>query len=258
MAIVAMPTYEVTPQRPRNFSTRSWIQLTEAATALRTSGSAGRWRSQGRMVAPSPSIAQILFLVGDAVMKYGTEPVALHQSREAWILVDTIQCGNLPDTNIAWKRICRAGEGQYFAIAQDGGLATSPHLRSGLCPTQGSPYGATSMPFGGGMMGGMGGAAFRKERVEAQKKNILMSIQGVRFADAWSNRVSSDFDGVSGHAISKADLIANKKAVGRPQDLLDVNNLVGSEPHVAQGSQSSPRRTSERQGEVVIQVPIDD
>jgi hypothetical protein len=59
--------------------------------------------------------------------------------------------------------------------------------------------------------------------------DILMSIQGVRFADAWSNRVASDYDGVTGNVISRKDLIANKRTVGRPQDLIDVNSLVESE-----------------------------
>jgi hypothetical protein len=64
--------------------------------------------------------------------------------------------------------------------------------------------------------------------------DILMSIQGVVFAEAWSNRVASDFDGVTGHVISRNDLIANKRAVGRPQDMVDVNNLVASEEREAQ------------------------
>jgi hypothetical protein len=64
--------------------------------------------------------------------------------------------------------------------------------------------------------------------------DILMSIRGVLFADAWSNRVVSDFDGVTGYVISRKDLIANKKAVGRPQDLVDLNSLVESEPPAAQ------------------------
>ncbi|MGP0066760.1 MAG: DUF6036 family nucleotidyltransferase [Isosphaeraceae bacterium] len=59
--------------------------------------------------------------------------------------------------------------------------------------------------------------------------DILMSLQSVRFADAWSNRVASDFDGVTGHVISRSDLIANKRAVGRPQDLVDLDSLVESE-----------------------------
>jgi hypothetical protein len=53
-----------------------------------------------------------------------------------------------------------------------------------------------------------------------------MSIEGVRFADAWRNRVPTDFDGVSAQVISRKDLIANKRAVGRPQDMIDVTNLL--------------------------------
>jgi hypothetical protein len=59
--------------------------------------------------------------------------------------------------------------------------------------------------------------------------DVLMSVAGVRFVDAWPRRVNINFDGVIGHVISRRDLIANKRAVGRPQDLVDVNNLVESE-----------------------------
>ncbi len=57
-----------------------------------------------------------------------------------------------------------------------------------------------------------------------------MSVKGVLFADAWINRTSGDFDGVTGHVISRGDLIANKRAVGRPQDLVDLESLLKSEP----------------------------
>jgi hypothetical protein len=55
--------------------------------------------------------------------------------------------------------------------------------------------------------------------------DVLMSIEGVQFADAWPNRVNINFDGVVGHVIARKDLIANKHAVGRPQDLADVQGL---------------------------------
>lgn len=58
--------------------------------------------------------------------------------------------------------------------------------------------------------------------------DILMSIEGVRFAAAWRNRVPSDFDGVPAPVIARNDLIANKRAVGRPQDLMDVTNLLAA------------------------------
>lgn len=56
--------------------------------------------------------------------------------------------------------------------------------------------------------------------------DILMSIAGVRFADAWRGRVAADFDGVPTQIIARRDLIASKRAVGRPQDLIDVASLI--------------------------------
>jgi hypothetical protein len=59
--------------------------------------------------------------------------------------------------------------------------------------------------------------------------DVLMSIEGVHFADAWRARVKTEVDGVFTHVISRNDLIANKRAAGQPQDLIDVENLVRSE-----------------------------
>jgi len=58
---------------------------------------------------------------------------------------------------------------------------------------------------------------------------VLTSIEGVRFADAWPNRMASDFDGIPAPVISRQDLITNKRTVGRPQDLVDVSNLLEAE-----------------------------
>ena len=54
-------------------------------------------------------------------------------------------------------------------------------------------------------------------------------LEGVRFADAWRERVATDFDGVPGQVIGRKHLITNKRAIGRPQDLMDVTNLLESE-----------------------------
>jgi hypothetical protein len=55
--------------------------------------------------------------------------------------------------------------------------------------------------------------------------DILMSVTGLRFGAAWRRRVSVDFDGVLAHVISREDLIVNKRASGRPQDMIDVDHL---------------------------------
>jgi Mg-chelatase subunit ChlD len=123
----------------------------------------------------SPNIAQILFLVGDAPPHddYGGEPDTVASASEAvkaGILVNTIQCGNMQGTDVAWKKICRAGEGQYFAIAQDGGVAAIATPFDAELARLGTKVGATYMAFGGGMMGAVAGASFRKSKIEAQKK----------------------------------------------------------------------------------------
>ncbi|MEI6239516.1 MAG: hypothetical protein WCR51_03940 [Planctomycetia bacterium] len=55
--------------------------------------------------------------------------------------------------------------------------------------------------------------------------DILTTIDGVAFADAWAERVIRTVDGVTFPMISKHHLLANKRATGRPQDLADVARL---------------------------------
>lgn len=59
--------------------------------------------------------------------------------------------------------------------------------------------------------------------------DLLTSIDGVAFADAWADRVESVIDDVRVSVLSRAHLIANKKASGRPQDLADVAWLEGTD-----------------------------
>jgi hypothetical protein len=77
--------------------------------------------------------------------------------------------------------------------------------------------------------------------------DVLTSIEGVRFADAWRNREASNFDGIPTHVISLHDLIANKRAVGRPQDLVDVNNLLKAERTLGEAkAESKPNKRKSR------------
>jgi hypothetical protein len=56
--------------------------------------------------------------------------------------------------------------------------------------------------------------------------DILQQIDGVSFDQAWENRVEGLLDGeIRTVVISKQDLIRNKLASGREQDLLDVKML---------------------------------
>jgi len=55
--------------------------------------------------------------------------------------------------------------------------------------------------------------------------DLLMGIPGIQFDECWNRRVEVDFDGLKVIFISKLDLIASKRAAGRPQDLIDVDLL---------------------------------
>lgn len=53
--------------------------------------------------------------------------------------------------------------------------------------------------------------------------DILTQIEGISFAEAWPNRIEADFsDSVRCPVIGLADIITNKRAAARPQDLADV------------------------------------
>lgn len=56
--------------------------------------------------------------------------------------------------------------------------------------------------------------------------DILTSIDGVEFDAAWQRRVTINLDGREVPFISREDLITNKSAVGRPQDIADVQRLM--------------------------------
>ena len=56
--------------------------------------------------------------------------------------------------------------------------------------------------------------------------DILQRIDGVAFDEAWPNRIEGNIDGeVPAFVISRDDLVRNKLASGREQDILDVKVL---------------------------------
>ena len=55
--------------------------------------------------------------------------------------------------------------------------------------------------------------------------DLLASIGEMAFDQVWRNRRKVEVDGVWGSFISKADLIENKRQVGRLRDLADVQEL---------------------------------
>ena len=73
--------------------------------------------------------------------------------------------------------------------------------------------------------------------------DILSSIDGVAFDEAWERRVEGVIDaatGLTAFFISKADLIASKLAAGRPRDLADVEDIREAEASRPERGQVKP------------------
>lgn len=51
--------------------------------------------------------------------------------------------------------------------------------------------------------------------------DFLTRLWGVDFEDAWSRRVGGELGDVAVWILARSDLIKNKRATGRPQDLAD-------------------------------------
>lgn len=65
--------------------------------------------------------------------------------------------------------------------------------------------------------------------VEPLRIDVLTSISGVAFDDAWKSRLSTNLLGVAVSALSREDLIRNKRVSGRLQDLADIERLEANE-----------------------------
>lgn len=61
--------------------------------------------------------------------------------------------------------------------------------------------------------------------VAPQRIDVMTSISGVEFEDAWPHRLIADLDGIRAGVIGRDQLLINKLASGRPKDTLDVEIL---------------------------------
>jgi hypothetical protein len=101
----------------------------------------------------------------------------------------------------------------------------------------------------GGPIAGMSPADFADGTIfqmgqPPQRIDILQQVSGIDFDSAWEHRLEGFIDEQTpAFVISRDDLIANKLASGREQDLLDVKMLRAAEKKLAatQPSSSPPK-----------------
>jgi len=60
---------------------------------------------------------------------------------------------------------------------------------------------------------------------EPNRIDFLTGLTGVMFDDAFPKRISATIDGIDVPVIDRASLAINKRAFGRPQDLVDAEGL---------------------------------
>jgi hypothetical protein len=117
----------------------------------------------------SSRVAQIIFLVGDAPPHedYKDEPdttTTTIQALQQGMIVNTIQCGNIAGTREVWQAIAQRGQGQYFSIAQDGGVQAIATPYDEQLGALGTELGGTYVAYGGGA--GSAGEVYR-DRIAA-------------------------------------------------------------------------------------------
>jgi hypothetical protein len=63
--------------------------------------------------------------------------------------------------------------------------------------------------------------------VAPNRVDVMTGIDGVSFDEAWSRRETRTIGGLKVEVIGRDDLVRNKRATGRPRDLVDAEQLEG-------------------------------
>ncbi len=147
---------------------------------------------------------KIIFLVGDAPphMDYANGPKYPDICREALrrgIVINTVQCGNIAETTPFWKEIAKLGEGEYLAIAQDGGMTVASTPMDDKLTELNRRLGATLVPYGDD-----------KDRAAVRSKQALAEAAAPA---AVSDRLT--FNAATGKSVQGGGELIDELAAGR-------------------------------------------
>jgi Mg-chelatase subunit ChlD len=146
----------------------------------------------------SSDLAQIVFLVGDAPPHNDYQDAAdtldtAVKAVQKGLVVNTIQCGSLGSTTRAWQEIARNGNGQYFAIADNGGVQAVSTPYDDQLGGLAMELGATFLPYGygAGAVGLAKRAAVAREAQEAESR-IVYALPEAKAERALNKAVNKD------------------------------------------------------------------
>jgi hypothetical protein len=99
-----------------------------------------------------PGVYRTIFLVGDAPPQRYQDDVGFAESaalaRRRDVVINTVQCGGLPETTPVWQEIARLGRGQYAAIAGDGAVVALATPMDEELAVLNRELAATVLPYG--------------------------------------------------------------------------------------------------------------
>jgi hypothetical protein len=98
-------------------------------------------------------VLKIIFLVGDYPphMDYQDDvkyPVTCQEAVKRDIIIDTVQCGDVPDTTKVWQEIARRSEGAFVALAQSGNMTVVTTPYDDEIAAASAQIGMTLVPYG--------------------------------------------------------------------------------------------------------------
>jgi Mg-chelatase subunit ChlD len=99
-------------------------------------------------------VLKIIFLVGDSPphMDYADDvkyPEVCQLAAKRDLIINTVQCGNTPQTTPVWQEIAKLAEGSYAAIAQSGGMVAMATPMDAELATLNRKLGGTLVAYGG-------------------------------------------------------------------------------------------------------------
>jgi hypothetical protein len=170
----------------------------------------------GGWSAPGPRTSQVMFLVGDAPPheNYQNLPSTTSSARKAagrGIIVNAIQCGSDAATTQAWRGVAQYGGGEFFAIAQDGGVEAMVTPYDDQLARLGEQIGGTYMAYGA--------AEKRVARQSAQvrmESNVTAAAAPAAKADRALNKAINDRAYDDSDLLQKAE--SGKVALGQIAD----------------------------------------